>query len=1255
MGQSGSDENGETVSAEGWPEPIEPPPDLSEFPGSIQGGAAIEDDWQRSTPAAQRALDADQTAALLARLEPLPAKASDEQEFALRPGSQPPPRTGQTEQAEFPPVDERELPSVEPAAGPLRLLRYSPEGDVDIAGQVSLTFDRPMVAVSGHDDLAGRPEGIDLQPEVAGQWRWVGTRTLLFEPDAARLPMATEFRIDVTPEIRAADGTRLEAPISFRFATPAVEFLNLFPQGEQVGLDPVLVLGFNQRISTALLPEFVEVTDEDGRKLAFAPASEADLAADEPAQAAIDRLPPGHWLALKLSEPLPSDQRIAVTLAADAPSAEGPKSTAAAQMKSFRTYPPFQVREARCGWRSVCAPEDAIRIEFSSSPGADQDLAERISIEPEVLGLDLQVWGNTLMINGLKRGRTPYRVVLDSALVDGFGQRLTGEREFTFQVGSARPMLSFGVDQLTTLDPHSPPRLEFFSTNYRTVNARIHRVTAADWPAFLALYRKDWRRMGEARDQETEDRDPALELPGERVFSGPVEIEAERDQPVRTSIALGQYLDESGHGHLVVRFEPGAVVEGAQAPNYSQREMTWIQATGIGIDASVDDQRLLVWATALDSGKPLDAARVSVGAFEGQWTSNESGLADIALPDESELADSANWILVEHGGDSALLPEGRYWSARSGWVRRDPNDRVLWQAFDDRGIYRPGERVHLKGWLRRAERRPDGGLALLPDDSRIDFAVFDSRNNRLHQDRAEVGGLGGFDLAFELPDTPNLGRARIDLTLVTAAPLDNGSYSHSFAIEEFRTPEFEVTTRVPAGPYVGRQPVPVEVQAAYYAGGALPGAPVRWQVLARPGHYAPPDHDDWSFGFESPRWFSWGGQGGQASSSVVHQGTTDGGGRHAIDVALDFDPQPRPLLVEASATVSDVNRQAWNAGSEFLVHPGQAYVGLKTDTYFVERGAPLVLDLITTDIDGQALSDHPVVVEAARVRHVWRGGRFEQTMDEPQRCRVMTGSDGQARCEFATERGGQYHLTATTRDDAGRRNASRLIRWVGGARMPAADSVGIEEVLLIPDRDAYRAGDVARLLVQAPFENAEGLLTLRRHGLAEQRRFTIEGGSTTLEIPLRRDWIPNIQAHVVLVGSAERARPGDPGDRTEEDTALPPRPAIAVGQHEFSLSTAERVLDVELAPAETSLAPGESTEIDLIVTGADGEPVQGAELALVVVDEAILALTGYAITDPMDLFYAHREPGVRDHHLRPGIRLLSAASLVESGGLGAKA
>jgi hypothetical protein len=57
-----------------------------------------------------------------------------------------------------------------------------------------------------------------------------------------------------------------------------------------------------------------------------------------------------------------------------------------------------------------------------------------------------------------------------------------------------------------------------------------------------------------------------------------------------------------------------------------------------------------------------------------------------------------------------------------------------------------------------------------------------------------------------------------------------------------------------------------------------------------------------------------------------------------------------------------------------------------------------------------------------------------------------------------------------------------------------------------------------------------------------------------------------------------------------------------------------------------------------------GKPVEGAELAVVVVDEAILALTNYQMADPMSLFYSNRPSYVDSVYSRASIILVDPLS-----------
>ena len=74
----------------------------------------------------------------------------------------------------------------------------------------------------------------------------------------------------------------------------------------------------------------------------------------------------------------------------------------------------------------------------------------------------------------------------------------------------------------------------------------------------------------------------------------------------------------------------------------------------------------------------------------------------------------------------------------------------------------------------------------------------------------------------------------------------------------------------------------------------------------------------------------------------------------------------------------------------------------------------------------------------------------------------------------------------------------------------------------------------------------------------------------------------------------------------------------ASGQLNLSIPPLQRTLAVEVNPDQAELEPGGETTLDLLVKDAGGQPVADAELAVVVVDEAMLALTNYQLADPLE-------------------------------------
>src|SRR5690349_6037728 len=166
--------------------------------------------YDRAKLAPARKLSDADAQALLSRAAPIAKQASDQKAFALRPGSQPPPRTGQTITGAFPPPSSSLLPppAASGAGQELRVLRWMPEGSVPLAPELSVTFSQPMIAVTSQTDAAATVP-VKLTPQPPGSWRWIGTRTILFDPKG-RFPQATTSQAEIPAGTKSAAGTALK-------------------------------------------------------------------------------------------------------------------------------------------------------------------------------------------------------------------------------------------------------------------------------------------------------------------------------------------------------------------------------------------------------------------------------------------------------------------------------------------------------------------------------------------------------------------------------------------------------------------------------------------------------------------------------------------------------------------------------------------------------------------------------------------------------------------------------------------------------------------------------------------------------------------------------------------------------------------------------------------------------------------------------------------------------------------------------------
>lgn len=1142
-------------------------------------------------------------------------------EFSMRERSIPPPRTGNTIETSFPAAP---TAAVAPSTntGPLEVLRYAPEGSVQIAPDLTVTFSQPMVALTSQEQAATNVP-VKLTPQPPGKWRWLGTQTLTFQPEE-RFPMATTYTVTVPAGTRAANGGTLASEKSWSFTTPPLTVKTSYPAKDSTQpRDSLMFIEFDQRIDPASVLRSIRVTSGNrilNTRLATSDELKQAMARDWNATAALREAAKDRSIAFRAIDTqtgspdraLPVDARVEVSVVSGAPSAEGPNTTAKPSSFDFRTYGPLKVAEHGCNGERRCSPYDEFEIEFSN------ELSEvdhsKIRVEPALAEMEIASYGSSVTIDGVKRGDTTYRVTFDKSFKDKFNQTLGRDLTLTFRVGPHPRRFVGPPNDFVVMDPASPTRCSVFSINFTELNVRLYSVTPNDWPQW-AEYRRDVK--------------PRPSIPGRLVFSKTIPVRKAPNNIVETVVDLRPALT-NGHGQMILVVEP--VGGKATEEDDDAISESWIQVTDIGLDAFIDNTEAVGWVTSLRDGTPLRDVDVTLLPSDITARSGPDGLARLGLKPMNSTV--SGLLIARRDGDVAILPENlSYWSYQSGtWFRKEQADSLHWFVFDDRKMYRPGEEVHVKGWIRKLGGGKTGDVGPLPNTvTHVAFILSDSRGNQMKVGSVPLNAFGGFDWSLKLPDKMNLGDATLKLQALSS--LVGNTHEHKFQVQEFRRPEFEVKAQNESeGPFFVGGSADVSLSASYFAGGGLATAPVTWDVSATVTQYTPPNRGDFVFGEWMPPWSRH--KDYVRTTKQTLSGVTDAEGKHRLHIDFDRINPARPSTITASASVSDVNRQRWASETRLLVHPANLYVGLKTDRSFVQQGEPVAVKAIVTDLDGKLVEGREIKMVATRLGWRQEEGSWRRFETDPQECSIRSSSSA-VTCTFETKTGGDYTVRATVHDDLERRNESELDVTVSGETLPSGMELDEGSVEIVPDRNEYKAGDTAEILVQAPFYPAEGVLSVRRSGIVKVERFRMDQQTTTLRLPIEQSWAPNIHVHVDLLGEVER------DDASIKPGAKPPakKPAFASGNVKISIPAIDRRLSITATPRDKALEPGGETSVSVEIKDAAGAPVSGGEIAVVVVDEAVLALTGYKLDDPISVFYPEREANVQDVHLRDKVWL----------------
>lgn len=764
--------------------------------------------------------------------------------------------------------------------------------------------------------------------------------------------------------------------------------------------------------------------------------------------------------------------------------------------------------------------------------------------------------------------------------------------------------------------------------------------------------------------------------------------------PSRDAEVLGVPLSEPGF-HVLEAASPqlGRDLLGESVPMYVR---TAVLITNLAVHLKRGRDDALVWVTTLDEGKVVPDAEVAVRNCNGQLLAsgrtNADGMLHISEPLETDRycettglygafasaripADhplargKADFSFVLSSWDDGIEP----------WRFNVPTDRqpvpdVITHTVFDRGLYRAGETVHMKHFVRWQVR---DGLQT-PD-------LQEDADEMLLPSKLIVTHLGSGDRVeqdIEWVKTPSGGMSAVT-TLDTTKGAKLGSYQVSvqgngeryyydanpgvFRIEAFKLPvlsgELAITDEQGSRTLIAPKAVQADVSLSYVAGGAAGGQDVSLSAMSRVRMSQFAEYD--SFSFYQPGQFT--EEDGRDDAAMAGQRLIldkrvlklDSQGTAKLEIT-DLPPVTQPMDWLFEASFDDPNGEVQTLSRTVPVWPAAVVAGIKSDSW-ASIDKEIIVQSIALSPQGQPVADIPMKVTARRIQTLTTRKRlvggfysydsYTQVQDLGEVCNGISDSQGGLRCVFAPDAGGQIELTVTARDDAGSEAQAATTLWVTGQDALWFGGGNDDRIDVVPVKRSYAPGEEAEFLVKMPFRSAMALVAVEREGVLQAQVMHLEGDSPTIRLPVKAEWGPNVYVSVLALRHRlhdvpwysffswgwkrpatwwQAWRQGGQSDYQAPTAYVDlSKPTFRFGVAEIRVSDEQDRLKVQVQTDQQRYGIRDQAQVSLQVSLPDGKPAANAQAILAVVDEALLELSPNASWDLLQAMRQRRAYGVQ--------------------------
>jgi uncharacterized protein YfaS (alpha-2-macroglobulin family) len=873
-----------------------------------------------------------------------------------------------------------------------------------------------------------------------------------------------------------------------------------------------------------------------------------------------------------------------------------------------------------------------VRVTTNHTVDPDPANFQFVQIQPAVKNLRLEPHEYTLDIRGDFNTATEYRVTLKAGL-KSTAFDLDKDSVWKVHFHPKRPAII-----LTTAVVFQPASVHFIRQSFQQINTQRLDWTVARIPRekieevytrvreFEEALKEHDPTTGEYKYQPTELLIPGLGL--KTVASGTLDASGE-DQETERQI---EWTPESPVPGVYLLEISGKDSGGRIIGNRLIISRTDTVSTEIDLSAGI-----ILRIRDINSGKPAAGVPVEIlksgkpSVPVATDTNGEVFLKESELQvDEESLAKA---MLVGQPGSESLhligLPTFPSGNPKSS---SDTEDESTLQCaiVTDRNMYRPGDTVKFKGFARNLRA---GKLAIPSGDVewRIDAIAGKTTEPPLYSEKAKLSPNGSWEGSWQISDSA-LGDYFIKA----------GTSVEKVTVSEFRPPAFSVKAEAEALP---GGVVRARVSSMHFHGAPNANAKVHWK--------AEWIVDDWSGDRErddesgNERRLVLDDQFSQESTS--HGLSDEMLAKAGWDTAREDRDVSTSASTEGDATLDASGAVTLECKSPFAKGTpiGRAKVFWLVDVtsaaaQTLRGGAvakvqfvPQILGVklrqsggktVDLEVGSYDAEDEPAAglaakaelfrVETKTVKEIL-GPNLNRYRNSPVFEKIWEGEvTTPAQRTVKVPAAGNYmvRVVATNQPGTPQVSDSDMVDGLERAEVPVLND---SSLACRPDRKHYEVGETASIAVQSPY-GGTAVMTVETDRILSRQVIELQGNAERIPLPILAAYAPNAWVCVHLLKPSVTAAPGSSA------------PAERFGACEIKVSPTDHRLTVTTTLAAEKTEPG-SNVAGTIKVSVGGRPVDGADVMVFAVDEAVLALGRWRLPDFESIFFPSRSWDLKTH------------------------